>query len=269
MKGRSVVGLLIAALIFSVAPAWAQQPTFAMLGVNGCSGATPYGNAQWCFDSDTTTNPGLWYNNAGTFTLVAGGGGGGLNPAFNSVILNGSTSGALTLKAAATTTSYTLTFKSAVPAQGDILDFSNGTGGVSSLVDVAVGQVLTSGGVGAVAAYSATPSVTSLTATGTGDLEINASQGGHISSQIGAGTIPTCGTGTVTAISTDNAFRVTGATSPATVTFHTAFAAQPVCTCNDETSALGACKAVPNSNGATVVITTTGTDTFDGICIGH
>lgn len=64
--------LVVVALILSVASARAQQPTFAMLGVNGCSGATPYGNASWCFDSVTTTNPGLWYNNNGTFTLVAG-----------------------------------------------------------------------------------------------------------------------------------------------------------------------------------------------------
>lgn len=74
MKRLSV--LVVAALMcLSVASAArAQQPTFAMLGTNGCSGATPYGNASWCFDAVSTVNPGIWWNNAGTFTQISGSG---------------------------------------------------------------------------------------------------------------------------------------------------------------------------------------------------
>lgn len=45
---------------------------------------------------------------------------------------------------------------------GDIL-YASGTSVIGNLADVAVGQVLTSGGVGAVPAYSAAPTVTSIT----------------------------------------------------------------------------------------------------------
>ena len=45
---------------------------------------------------------------------------------------------------------------------GDIL-YASGSNVIGNLADVAVGQVLTSGGVGAVPAYSATPTVTSIT----------------------------------------------------------------------------------------------------------
>ena len=103
--------------------------------------------------------------------------------------------------------------------------------------------------------------------TGPGDAVINAAQGGHISSQLGSGVLPTVSTGTVVAGGTDNAMRVTGATSPATVSFTTNFAKAPVCTCSDETAALGACKTSSPAVGS-VVVTTTGTDSFDLICIG-
>lgn len=104
--------------------------------------------------------------------------------------------------------------------------------------------------------------------SGTGDAVLSLTQGGHLTSKLGASSLPTVGTGTVTAGGTDNAMEVTGATSPVTVTFATAFGAKPICTCSDETAALGACKVVPNSNGQTAVVTTTGTDSFTLICIG-
>ena len=181
---------------------------------------------------------------------------------------NATGSGYYTLAQAATTTTYTETTKAVVPAQGDILDYSNGSGQRSSLVDVAVGQVIVSGGVGAVPVYSASPSVTKVTTTGTGDEEMVVSGGGHFSSLLAAGSLPTVGTGTVTAGGTDTAMEVTGATSPATVTFTTPFHAQPICVCGDETAATGVCKAVPNSNGQTVVITTAATDSFNLVCVG-
>jgi hypothetical protein len=187
---RGILGLIIAALMFTAATARAQQPTFAMLGVNGCSGATPFGGAQWCFDSDTTTNPGVWYNNAGVFTLVSGGSGGGANPSF-----------------------------------------------------------------------------TTVTITGTGDKSLNIANGGHISDPLGTGTLPTVGTGTVAAGGTDNSMRVTGGTSPVTVTFHTAFAVAPVCVCSNGTTAADGCKTSAEGT-ASVVVTTASTDTFSLICFG-
>ena len=60
----------------------------------------------------------------------------------------------------------------------------------------------------------------------------------------------------------------TGGTSPVTVTFNTVFHAKPICTCGDETAAVGACKVVANSNGATAVVTTTATDSFTLLCVG-
>lgn len=81
------------------------------------------------------------------------------------------------------------------------------------------------------------------------------------------GTAPTSGTGTVTAGGTDSVMEVTGGTSPVTVTFGTAWTIQPICVCTDETSATGVCKAVPNSNKQTVVVTTASTDSFALICM--
>lgn len=123
---------------------------------------------------------------------------------------------------------------------------------------------------------SITPSGAVPTVDGTGvfqiaspaDEALSVLNGGHITSLIGTGAAPTSGTGSVTAGGTDTAFEVTGGTSPVTVTFGTAYHAKPSCACNDETSALGACKAVANSNGQTVVVTTTATDSFNAICIG-
>ncbi len=192
--------------------------------------------------------------------------------------VGGTTAGTLTLSAATgagtytlaqanSTTTYTETTKALVPAQGDILDYTNGTGQRGSIVDVATGSVLVSGGIATAPAYSATPSLTSMTLAGTGDHILQLTNGGHLSSLKGSASLPTVGTGTVTAGGTDNAFEITGATSPVTATFATAFANTPICVCSDETAALGACKAVPSS-GAAVVLTTTGTDSVQVVCVG-
>jgi hypothetical protein len=184
------------------------------------------------------------------------------------VLSNATGSGTYSLAQAPSTTTYTETTKATAPAQGDILDYSNATGQRSSLVDVAVGQVLTSGGVGAVPVYSASPTLTALTLSGTADETLQLTQGAHITSLLGSASLPTVGTGTVTAGGTDTAMQVTGATSPVTVTFTTTFHAKPICVCSNESTAAHGCGAVANSNGQTVVVTTAGTDTFDMICMG-
>jgi hypothetical protein len=197
---KRVVFMVGAVLIFVAAQAQAQQPTFAQIGggnktLKTCNGAQVYGALPWCFDWNTQSNPGIYYNNGGTWTLVSGGGGGGLTPTFTSV--------------------------------------TTGT----------------------------------LTATGTGDKTVNIANGGHLSNPIGTGTPPTTGTGSVVAGGTDTAMRVTGGTSPVTVTFGTAFAVAPVCVCSNGTTAADGCKT--SAEGTTsVVVTTAGTDTFSLECIG-
>ena len=99
------------------------------------------------------------------------------------------------------------------------------------------------------------------------DKALNVSNGGHISNPLGTGTLPTVGTGTVAAGGTDTAMRVTGGTSPVTVTFHTAFAVAPVCVCSNGTTAADGCKTSSEGTGS-VVVTTASTDTFSLICIG-
>ncbi len=99
------------------------------------------------------------------------------------------------------------------------------------------------------------------------DKALNVSNGGHISNPLGSGTLPTVGTGTVAAGGTDTAMRVSGGTSPVTVTFHTAFAVAPVCVCSNGTTAADGCKTSAEGTGS-VVVTTAGTDTFSLLCIG-
>lgn len=65
--------------------------------------------------------------------------------------------------AAGVTSSGTITFSGVSASTGSIV-LASSTGVLSSLTDVATGQVLTSGGVGVAPAYSATPTLTSLTA---------------------------------------------------------------------------------------------------------
>src|SRR5205085_1689617 len=70
---------------------------------------------------------------------------------------------------------------------GDIL-YASGTTTFASLADVATGQVLTSGGVGVAPAYTASPSLTSLT--------LSTSLLGSPASTLGATTTTTCYVGT-------------------------------------------------------------------------
>lgn len=90
-----------------------------------------------------------------------------------------------------------------------------------------------------------------------------------LAAQVAGITVPTSGTGTVTAGGNNSIMEVTGGTSPVTVTFGTAYVNKPFCLCGDETSATGVCKVVPNANGATAVVTTAGTDSFVLQCVAN
>jgi hypothetical protein len=265
---------ILAALLFIVAcalPASAQTWQVAnMIVGTTCTGVPITGITPNALCINSSTNQ-LFYPGASGWTAVAGG-------SAPTLVITGATSGAVTLQS--NTGTYNYNFPTNAGANGAIL--TSGGGGAAAntnvwLTDGATGTILAGAGATVIPAFTATPTISGtlidqssiqVSAAGT-DIALATTNGGHINTILGTGTIPTCGTGTVSTISTDNAFKVTGATSPATVTFHTAFGAEPVCVCNDLTSALGACKAVPNSNGATVVITTTGTDSFEAICIGH
>ena len=138
------------------------------------------------------------------------------------------------------------------------------------LIPVAANAGL-SGGTAASAGAAITPSTVAasgaITTTATGDKVISATNGGHISDPIGSASLPTVGTGTVTAGGTDTAMIVTGATSPVTVTFASAFAVAPVCVCSNISTAAHGC-AVSSPGTGSVVVTTAGTDSFGLICIG-
>lgn len=256
----SLVVVLAALVLPNLALAQNPGPQGPMMFSSGCIGSPDFGNAYLCFDTTLNTFN-VW--NGTTFSVISNGTGTFTSP----LQLNGTSSGNIKLSSGATPTAYTLTLKSTVPTQGDLVTYSNGTGQQASVADVATGQVLTSGGTSTVPAYSATPTVSAITASSTGDKAINASAGGHISNPIGAGTPPTTGTGSVTAGGTDTAMTVTGATSPVTVTFGTAFAVAPVCVCSNRTTAADGCKTSSEGTGS-VVVTTASTDSFSLICIG-
>ena len=173
-----------------------------------------------------------------------------------------------TLSASGTSTLATVNATS-IPAAGAIGGTTPAAGTFTALNATSAPSL---GAIGGTTPAAVTGTVitgtTSVNASAVGDEALAATNGGHISSLLGTGTLPTVDSGTVTAGGTDNAMEVTGSTSPATVTFHTAFHAKPICQCGDETAALGACKQVANSNGATVVVTTTGTDSFTLTCVG-
>lgn len=124
------------------------------------------------------TTGALQYNNAGAFAAIAPvasgqvltSAGTGTVEAFSAVpvlgvaasqagtlgLAKGVSGGAVWTLGSAATTAWTMTGAATAPALGDILDFSSATGQMSSLTDVAVGQVLESGGVGAVPTYNGT-----------------------------------------------------------------------------------------------------------------
>lgn len=89
---------------------------------------------------------GVAASQAGTLGLANGGGGGNI----------------WTLASGATS-AWTLTGTATAPAQGALLTFSNGTGQLASVADVATGQLLASGGTNTVPAYTATPSANTFT----------------------------------------------------------------------------------------------------------
>ncbi len=189
--------------------------------------------------------------------------------------INGATSGSATITTiGAAGTAFNYILPTSAGAVGSLLTSGN-TSQQVWLADGATGTILTGAGVTTIPAFSATPTISGTlidqtsvqVSVASADLALATTNGGHYNSLKGSASLPTVGTGTVTAGGSDNAMNVTGATSPVTVTFQTAFGASPICVCNDVTSALGACKAVVSS-GAAVVVTTTGTDSFNLICIG-
>jgi hypothetical protein len=225
-----------------------------------------------------------FYDNGTVLTYPVGGSAGAFGTTVNTATLNlgtaGATQGKLTIAGSASGVitignnptavgTYNWNFPITAGAVGAILTSGGGTTAAEVwLADAAAGQVLTSAGTTTIPAFSASPSITSATLAGTADKSLLLSNGGHLSSLLGTGAAVTSGTGSVTTGSTDNAGEVTGCTSACTVTFGVAWAAKPMCVCNDITSATGVCKIVPNANGLTAVVTTAGTDSFEFICIG-
>jgi hypothetical protein len=225
-------------------------------GYTGSAGAPQLGAL--CVDNSTDA---LWVWNGSSFVAATGSA-----TIASPLVLSGTTSGSISLSAGATPTAYTLTFKSTVPAQGDLVTYSNGTGQQASIADVATGQVLTSGGTSTVPAYSASPTVTSTTLSGAGNGVLTLSNDGELAAPIGAGTKPTvtsCGSGAASASSTDFAGDVTatGATA-CTVVFNAAYANKPVVVAVDETTAAGL-KVALGGTGNAAQFTVTGLTSGD------
>jgi hypothetical protein len=261
MKRYLTLVLMAVALAVPSLAGAVSGPQGPMQWSDDCADSPSFGGAVLCYD---TAAHAFYYLSSGTYTLIAN----GASATFTSpLVLNGTSSGHINVSSGATPTAYTLTYKASVPVQGALATYSNGTGQIADLADVATGQVLASGGVATVPAYTATPSVTTVTASGTVDKTLNVSNGGHISNPIGTGTPPTAGTGSVTAGSTDSAMTITGATSPVTITFGTAFAVAPVCVCSNVSTAADGCKTSSAATG-TIVVTTASTDSFTMICMG-
>lgn len=172
-----------------VAPAWDSSPTITTMTVGSLAIATSSGVGD-IFYSSVANTMGKLADVAVGRVLVSGGV--GVVPAYSatptlgvagttqgSLTLSGVTAGTVTLAVPANVTaSYSFTVPAAAPAQGSLLYFSNATGTLAGLADVAVGQVLTSGGVNTVPAFSATPSLTSITLAGQSIGTINAPAGG-------------------------------------------------------------------------------------------
>lgn len=207
------------------------HPPVAFTSNIGCSGVSNFGNAELCYDATANFTPYYWAGSSGFLAAS-------ISPTPTTVVITGTNAAVVPL-----------TVVGASAQSADLVDIDTSGPTIVSKFNSA-GAFTTS----------------SATLTATGDKALNVSNGGHISNPIGTGTPPTSGTGTITAGGTDSAFTCTGGTSPVTVTFGTAFAVAPSCGCSDITSAT-ALKAVPGTG--TVVVTTTGTDSFSCVCVGH
>jgi hypothetical protein len=244
---RILPSLFFAAVVIVVAAHIAQsqitliQDLHAIVSNQGCTGigTNQYGNAQLCYDSSSSGNMNVYRRDTnGNWTII-----------------NNGTSSFTTL-----TVSGAATFGS-IPSPGAIGGTTPAAGTFTTLNATSAPALGAIGGT-----TPAAGTFTTLTATSSADKALNVSNGGHISNPIGTGTPPTSGTGSITAGGTDSAFTCTGGTSPVTVTFGTSFAVAPSCGCSDITSAT-AIKAVPGTG--TIVVTTTATDSFSCVCIGH
>ncbi len=176
-------------------------------------------------------------------------------------------------------------------AVGDLIYGAGGTS-FTRLADVAVNQVLVSGGVGVAPAWSASPTVTGITATGnvigtTGVYAGGSAKGGFLSptdgleqlvSNAGGGlefnsgvpTLGTCTGGSMTSGSHNGAGEVTGNTSGSCIINFGApnFTNAPFCALNDE-SALIAVQISARSNASITVTGAASGNNFQWICIGR
>jgi hypothetical protein len=241
---RILPSLIFAAVVVAAGAHVAQsittvQDLHAIVSSAGCTGigTNQYGNAQLCYDSSSSM---AVY---------------GRDTNGNWAIINNATNTFSTLTVSGAATFGSITSPGAIggttPAAGTFTTLN----ATSAPALGAIGGTTPAAG-----------TFTTTTVTSSADKALNVSNGGHVSNPIGTGTPPTSGTGTITAGGTDSAFTCTGGTSPVTVTFGTAFAVAPSCGCADITSAT-ALKAVPGTT--TLVVTTTGTDSFSCVCIGH
>ena len=129
---------------------------------SGCSSYTPntpYPAFAECFDTVTGA---MYYWNTTSQAFVAPS-----STPTSKVVITGATSGAVTLQSS--TGTYNFNFPTTAGAIGALLT-SGGGGAVANtniwLPDVAAGQVLASGGTSTIPAFTASPTVTSLVATG-------------------------------------------------------------------------------------------------------
>lgn len=160
-------------------------------------------------------------------------------------------------------------------AIGDIMYASATTPTWARLADVATGSVLVSGGVNTAPAWSASPTLTSLTVPSMLGAFTQFGSGAGTPSHIASGqtTVPsvaTCGTGAALAGSTDTAGQVhaTGATA-CTMSFNVAYTSQPFCVATNNTTAASSLKlAYVAATGFTVSGMTSG-DTFSYVCVGQ
>ncbi len=170
---------------------------------------------------------------------------------------------------------------------GDLIYGAGGTG-FTRLADVAVNQVLVSGGVGVAPAWSATPTVTSFTVSNTGGFAWagRASLGSSadkllqindfafvtgLELNVGVPTLGTCTTGALTAGSHNFAGEVTGnTTGSCQINFGTPnFTNTPFCFTNDESSSIIAPNVSARSASSITISGQASGNAIQYFCIGR
>lgn len=159
-------------------------------------------------------------------------------------------------------------------AIGDLMYASATTPAWSRLADVATGAVLVSGGVATAPAWSASPTLTSVTVPSVLSPTVQLGSGSGVPAHLASGqttapAINSCSTGTVTAGSTDTIGKVTatGATT-CSITWNVAYVSAPFCLVQDDTVNGRAIVATPSTGGLSVAGLTSN-DVFTYICVGQ